>query len=202
MITDRVLRFVFLLISRVASWLRLSRREEPWQTAEILILRHQLAVLQRRPPRRPDVTWADRALLAALLSVIAKARRQDCGSWSLRTRSCAGTVTSSTAAGPPGPRAARPAGRDPPEHQRPGPPAGPREPRMRVPQVHGELAGRGVKVAASTVWEILRKAGIDPAPRRSGPTWPQFLRSQAEAILACDFFTADLFDGTRPTFWP
>jgi putative transposase len=73
---------------------------------------------------------------------------------------------------------------------------------MRVPQVHGELAGRGVKVAASTVWEILRKAGIDPAPRRSGPTWPQFLRSQAEAILACDFFTADLFDGTRPTFWP
>ena len=47
------LRFVFLLITRVASWLRLSRREEAWQTAESLILRHELAVLRRRQPRRP-----------------------------------------------------------------------------------------------------------------------------------------------------
>ncbi len=54
-----------------------------------------------------------------------------------------------------------------------------------------------MKIAASTVWEILKKAGIDSAPGRSGPTWPQFLRSQAEAILACDFFTADLLDGTQ-----
>jgi putative transposase len=54
-----------------------------------------------------------------------------------------------------------------------------------------------VNVAASTAWEILKKAGIDPAPRRTAPTWSQFLRSQAEAILACDFFTAGLLDGTR-----
>jgi len=54
-----------------------------------------------------------------------------------------------------------------------------------------------VKIAASTVWEILKNAGIHPAPRRAGATWPQFLRSQAEAILACDFFTADLLDGTQ-----
>jgi hypothetical protein len=47
------------------------------------------------------------------------------------------------------------------------------------------------------VWEILRASGIDPAPRRTGPTWSQFLRSQAEAILACDFFTVDLLDGTQ-----
>ena len=47
------------------------------------------------------------------------------------------------------------------------------------------------------MWEILKKARIDPAPRRTGPTWSQFLRSQAEAILACDFFTVDLLDGTR-----
>ena len=53
-----------------------------------------------------------------------------------------------------------------------------------------------MKIAASTVWEILNKAGVDPAPRRTAPTWPQFLRSQAEAILACDFFTAELLDGT------
>jgi hypothetical protein len=57
------LRLVFLLSTRAASWLRLSRRDEAWKTAEILILRHQLAVLQRRQPCRPKLTWADRALL-------------------------------------------------------------------------------------------------------------------------------------------
>jgi len=60
------LRFVFLLITRVAAWLQLSRREDAWKTAESLILRHQFAVLQRRQPRRPKLNWADRALLAAL----------------------------------------------------------------------------------------------------------------------------------------
>jgi hypothetical protein len=50
---------------------------------------------------------------------------------------------------------------------------------------------------ALTVWEILRTNGIDPAPRRTGPTWSQFLRSQAEAILACDFFSVDPLDGTQ-----
>jgi putative transposase len=64
-------------------------------------------------------------------------------------------------------------------------------------RIHGELAGLGVKIAASTVWEILKTNGIDPAPRRTGPTWSQFLRSQAEAILACDFFTVELLDGTQ-----
>jgi hypothetical protein len=69
------LRFLFLLITRLTGWLRLSRREETWKTAEILILRHQLAVLQRRQPRHPKLNWADRALLAALLGVIPRARR-------------------------------------------------------------------------------------------------------------------------------
>ena len=66
---------MFLLITRVAAGLRLSRREERWKTAEILILRHQIGVLQRRQPRRPKLDWADRALLATLLGVIPKARR-------------------------------------------------------------------------------------------------------------------------------
>jgi hypothetical protein len=52
-------------------------------------------------------------------------------------------------------------------------------------------------VAASTPWEILKNAGIEPAPRRTGKAWPQFLRSQAEAILACDFFTAGLPGGSQ-----
>jgi putative transposase len=64
-------------------------------------------------------------------------------------------------------------------------------------RIHGELAGLGVKVAAPTVWEILKASGIDPSRRRAGPTWSQFLRSQAEAIMACNFFTVDLLDGTQ-----
>ena len=55
-------------------------------------------------------------------------------------------------------------------------------------RITGELAGLGRKFAPSTVWAILKKAGIDPAPRRSGPAWGEFLRAQAEGILACDFF--------------
>ena len=55
-------------------------------------------------------------------------------------------------------------------------------------RIHGEMAKLGVTVAPSTVWEILRAAGIDPAPRRSGPTWRQFMHSQAAGILAVDFF--------------
>jgi hypothetical protein len=66
------LRFVFLPIMRLAAWLRLSRRVKTWKTAEILMLRHQLAVLQRRQPDRPKLNWADRAVLATLLGVIPK----------------------------------------------------------------------------------------------------------------------------------
>jgi transposase InsO family protein len=64
-------------------------------------------------------------------------------------------------------------------------------------RITGELAGLGIAVAPSTVWEILKKHGIDPAPRRNGPSWSQFLRTQAEAIIASDFFTIDLLDGTK-----
>ena len=58
-------------------------------------------------------------------------------------------------------------------------------------RIHGELAKLGVTVAPSTVWEILRAAGIDPAPRRAGPTWRQFLHAQAAGILAVDFLHVD-----------
>jgi hypothetical protein len=64
-------------------------------------------------------------------------------------------------------------------------------------RIHGELAGLGITVAPSTVWEILKRAGIDHAPRRDGPGWAEFLRSQAQGILALDFFTADLLNGTK-----
>jgi putative transposase len=58
-------------------------------------------------------------------------------------------------------------------------------------RVHGELVGLGYQIGASTVWKILHAAGIDPSPRRTGPTWSQFLHAQAQAILACDLFHLD-----------
>ena len=192
------LRFVFLLITRVAAGLRLSRREEMWKTAEILILRHQLGVLQRRQPRRPKLDWADRALLATLLGVIPKARRQGLRllvtpdtivRWHrdiVRRRWAARSMRGRT--GRPSTRRniqalVRRLARENPD--------------WGYRRIHGELAGLGVKVAASTVWEILKASGINPGRRQTGPTWSQFLRSQAEAILACDFFTVDLLDGTQ-----
>ncbi|MDT7651080.1 MAG: putative transposase [Pseudonocardiales bacterium] len=63
--------------------------------------------------------------------------------------------------------------------------------------MHGGLAGLGYQIGASTIWKILTAAGIDPSPQRSGPTWPQFLRSQAHAILACNLFRIDTITLTR-----
>jgi putative transposase len=192
------LRFAFLLITRVTTWLRLSQREGAWRSAEILILRHQLAVLQRRQPRLPHLDWADRALLATLLAVIPKGRRRG-----LRLLVTPDTilrwhrdiVRRRWAARSKRGRTGRPATR---RHIKALVLRLAREnPGWGYRRIHGELAGLGVNLAASTVWEILKANGIDPAPRRTGPTWSQFLRSQAEAILACDFFSVDLLDGTQ-----
>ncbi len=191
-------RFVFLLITRVAAWLWLSRREETWKTAEILLLRHQVTVLKRHQACRPKLNWADRALLATLFGVIPNARRHGLRllvtpdtilRWHrdiVRRRWAARSMRGKT--GRPATRRNIKAlvlrlARENPE--------------WGYRRIHGELARLGVRVSASTVWEILKKARIDPAPRRTGPTWSQFLRSQAETILACDFFTAYLLDGTQ-----
>ena len=64
-------------------------------------------------------------------------------------------------------------------------------------RIHGELFVLGIRTAASTVWEILRQAGIDPAPERACTTWADFLRSQADALLACDFFETVTLTGAR-----
>src|SRR5512135_137421 len=146
------LRFVFLLITRATAGLRLSRREEAWKTAEILMLRHQLAVLQRRQPRRPKLNWADRALLATLPGVIPKARRQGLRllvapdtivRWHrdiVRPRWAARSMRGRT--GRPSTRRniralVRRLARE--------------NPNWGYRRIHGELAGLGVNVAASTV---------------------------------------------------
>ncbi|MDQ2873743.1 MAG: integrase core domain-containing protein [Actinomycetota bacterium] len=177
----------------MASWLRLSRREEAWRTAEILILRHQLAVLQRRQPRRPNLKLGG----PGTVRDPAKTRRHG-----LRLLVTPDTIlrwhrdiVRRRAAKSMRGRTGRPATR---RNIRALVLRLAREnPQWGYRRIHGELAGLGVKVAASTVRELLKKAGMGPAPRRSGPAWSQFLRCQAEAILACDFFTAGLFDGTR-----
>ena len=64
-------------------------------------------------------------------------------------------------------------------------------------RIHGELAGLGYQIGASTVWKILDGVGIDPAPRRAGPSWTEFLRAQEHAILACDLLHLDTI-GLRP----
>jgi putative transposase len=58
-------------------------------------------------------------------------------------------------------------------------------------RIHGELAALGYQIGASTIWKILHRAGIHPSPRRTGPTWAEFLRAQAHAIVACDLFHID-----------
>jgi transposase InsO family protein len=64
-------------------------------------------------------------------------------------------------------------------------------------RIHGELLVLGVKVAASTIWEILKDAGVEPAPERASSTWAVFLRSQAHAIIAADFFETTTLTGAK-----
>jgi putative transposase len=162
---------------------------------EILTLRHQLAILQRQAGK-PRLPWADRALLAALLHRLPRARLrrlQLIVSPDTILRWHRDLIRHRHAA-----RSRR---------KRPGRPPTRRtiqslvlrlareNPSWGYRRVHGELITLGVTVAASTVWEILKQHGIEPAPQRDHQTWAGFLRSQAHAILACDFFTATTLTG-------
>ena len=181
-------RLAYLMLARVLSWLALLARSDAAKDVEILVLRHEVAVLRRHHPR-PRLSWVDRALLSALSRLLPASICAGCGS-SHPEPCCAGTPSWSPAAGPT--RDDNPA--DHPSHNRsgrwccgwPG-----RTPRWGYRRIQGELVGLGHQVAASTVWTILKAAGLDPAPRRSGPTWRQFLTAQAHAILAVDFAHVD-----------
>jgi putative transposase len=178
---------VYLMLARVLSWLALLARSDAAKDVEILALRHEVAVL-RRTNSRPTLTWLDRAMLSALSRLLPTPLRQ------LRL------VTPRTLLRWHAQLVAR---RWTYPRRQPGrPPTAPpiralvlrmarENPRWGYRRIQGELVGLGHSVAASTVWTILKDVGLDPAPRQAGPTWSQFLRAQAHAILAVDFAHVD-----------
>src|SRR3982074_2870946 len=166
---------------------------------EILVLRHEIAVLQRQlGAQKPRFGPSDRALLAALLHRLPMEMLKG-----LRLLVRPDTVLRWHR----NPIARRHAAVSRPK--RPGRPRTLRSIRILVlrlarenpswgyRRLHGELLVLGVKVAASTVSEIPREACIDPAPERSSSTWADFLRSQADALLACDFLETVTVSGAR-----
>jgi putative transposase len=183
------LRFAYFAVLRVFGWLALLARSDRAKDAEILILRHQVAVLQRHI-QAPRLSWADRAILAALARLLpGGALRQLRLIISPRTllRWHADLVRRRWAypgRTPGRPRTAAAIRALVLEMARDNPGWGYR-------RIHGELTGLGYTLAPSTVWQILKDAGIDPAPRRSGQMWRAFLQAQAKTILAADFFHVD-----------
>jgi putative transposase len=180
-----VTRF-YRLVRLMIDLLVLRCRRDRSKDVEILVLRHQLTVRQRqiaRPRFEPD----DRAILTAL------ARALDRDRWSLfivkpdtilrwHRRLVAKHWTYPHRAGRPSTTA---------ETRRTIIRFARENPTWGYRRIHGELARLGITIVASTVWAILKHAGIDPAPGRNSQSWTTFLRTQAAGIVACDFFCVD-----------
>jgi putative transposase len=180
-------RLLYLIFRQLVGWLGLLARNSTSKNAEILVLRHEVAVL-RRQMSRPRLSWADRAVFAALTRLLSHACRlhrivapgtilrwhRDLVTrrWTQPRRRTAGRSTA--------PQLRRLVLRLASENCSWG-----------YRRIQGELAGLGYTLAASTVWSILKRAGVDPAPRRDGASWRQFLTAQAQGILATDFFCVD-----------
>jgi hypothetical protein len=177
----------YLTVTTTFSLLGLLARTNRDKEIEILVLRHQLMVLQRQvtKPHSP------RLIGSSSLGCYTAYRWTDSGTlccWSARTSSCAGTSDLL--------RRRHAAANAPRGRGRPRTVQSIRLLVLRLARenaswgyrrIHGEPAALGIKVAASTVWEILKAHGIDPSPDRTTTTWATFLRSQAGALLACDF---------------
>ncbi|MFI6504420.1 hypothetical protein [Nonomuraea typhae] len=161
------------------------------QEIEILALWHLLMVLQRQVAK-PIFIPEDRLLLAGLLhhlpmdklrQLVLLVRPDTLMRWHrdlLRHRHAAARASTHR-----------------PIHPRSGVAARTGEPLLGYRRIHGELAAPGIKIAASTVWEILKEHGIAPCPQRSHTGWADFLRDQASALLASDFFEVRTLTGAR-----
>jgi transposase InsO family protein len=194
-----LLKLAYLSVSSVFAMLRLLPMSDRDKDVEILALRHQITVLERQlSGQRVQFTPRDRIFLAALLHHLPKEalRRMRLLMRPDTVLRCHRDLV-----------ARRHAARSRPH--RGGRPRTVRSipalvlrlarenPSWGYRRVHGELLVLGVNVAASTVWEILHDAGIPPAPERASSTWADFLHSQADALLACDFFETVTLSGAR-----
>ena len=184
-----LLKIVYLLVCRILGLAVLTVRRDQSKEAELLVLRHENVVL-RRHAGRVRYGPADRVWFAALARLIPRRRWAEIFpvtpatllAWHRRLAASKYDMSISRKPGrpPTPPGIARLVVRLSKEN-----------PLWGHRRIHGELTKLGIAVAPSTVWEILRAAGIDPAPRRSGPTWRQFLHAQAAGILAVDFLHVD-----------
>jgi transposase InsO family protein len=194
-----LLRLAYLGVANTFALLRLLPRSDRDKDAEILALRHQIAVLQRQlGGQQVRFSPEDRTLLAALLHPLPRptlrglrllVRPDTILKWhrALLARRHASVSRPKRRGRPPIVRSIRALVlRLARENSSWG-----------YRRVHGELLVLGVKVSPSTVWEILREAGIDPAPDRTAISWADFLRSQANALLAADFIETVTLTGTR-----
>ena len=181
------LRLIYQIFTKLLGWIVLRTRSDTTKDIEALVLRHELAVLQRRTPR-PRMSWTDRALIAALTRLLPRPRHLGL------------LVNPATILRWHRQLIARRWTTQPTRPGRPAIPAGLRALVLRLAtenptwgyrRVHGELTGLGYQIGASTVWRILTSSGIDPLTRRAGPSWTDFLRAQAHAILACDLLRLD-----------
>jgi transposase InsO family protein len=195
-----LLRLAYLAVMNTFAALRLLPMGDRDKDVEILALRHQIAVLERQLGADTRVRFApeDRAFLAALLAPLPRdvlrrlrllVRPDTVVRWhrDLMKRRHARACVPKRRGRPPTVRSIRALVL---RLVRENPSWGYR-------RVHGELSTLGIKVAPSTVWEILKRDGIDPAPERASTTWADFLRSQAEVLLACDFIEIITLDGRR-----
>ena len=178
---------LYVIMRRLMALVFLCFRSSDFKELEIVVLRHELAVL-RRQASRPALRPADRAFLAAASRLLPRARwhaffvtPETLLAWHRRLVARRWTY--------PGRRPGRP--KVSPEVRELVFRLARENPRWGYQRMVGELHGLGVLVSATTVRRILAAAGLGPAGTRNGLSWRQFIRGQAHSMIACDFFTVD-----------